>query len=90
MKYKQLYLPDTTILVTRLLTVDGVGELIDYMPIKLAGSATHQHHLMRSGQVVRGTLTFELIWRPAFNYARDPIGPPFHRGERSFSTTALV
>ena len=72
MERKQLYLPDTNILITRFLTVDGVGELIDFMPIKPVGSATHQHHLMRSIQVVRGSLSFELICRPAFNYARDP------------------
>src|SRR5215472_13123245 len=72
MGHKQLYLPDTNILITRFLTVDGVGEIIDFMPIKLVGSATHQHHLMRSVQVVRGTLSFELRCRPAFNYARDP------------------
>jgi GH15 family glucan-1,4-alpha-glucosidase len=71
MERKQLYLPDTNILITRFLTVDGVGEVIDFMPIKLVGSATHQHHLIRSVQVVRGTLSFELLCRPAFNYARD-------------------
>ena len=71
MERKQLYLPDTNILITRFLTVDGVGEIIDFMPIKQAGSASHEHHLMRSVQVVRGSLAFELVCRPAFNYARD-------------------
>src|SRR5437879_9980562 len=33
--YKQLYLPDTNILLTRFLTQDGVGEIIDYMPVSL-------------------------------------------------------
>src|SRR5437763_12485589 len=33
-EYKQLYLPDTNILITRFLTVDGVGEITDFMPIK--------------------------------------------------------
>ncbi len=71
MECKQLYLPDTNILITRFLTVDGVGEIIDFMPIKLAGSAAHSHHLMRSVKVVRGSLSFEMVCRPAFNYARD-------------------
>ncbi len=31
---KQLYLPETNILMTRFLTVDGVGEITDFMPIK--------------------------------------------------------
>src|SRR3989442_4038160 len=68
---KQMYLPDTNILITRFLTVDGVGEVIDFMPIKQVGSAIHQHHLTRSVEVVRGSLSFELVCRPAFNYARD-------------------
>src|SRR5438270_3524042 len=34
MQRKQLYLPDTNILITRFLTVDGVGEIIDFMPVK--------------------------------------------------------
>lgn len=70
-EHKQLYLPDTNILITRFLTADGVGEIIDFMPIKKGGSTTHQHHIMRSVQVVRGSLAFEMLCRPAFNYARD-------------------
>src|SRR3954462_12528258 len=30
---KQLYLPGTAILITRFLSEDGVGEVIDFMPI---------------------------------------------------------
>jgi GH15 family glucan-1,4-alpha-glucosidase len=30
---KQLYLPDTAVLVTRFLTDAGVGEIVDFMPI---------------------------------------------------------
>jgi GH15 family glucan-1,4-alpha-glucosidase len=75
MERKQLYHPDTNILITRFLTVDGVGEIIDFMPIKQAGSAIHQHHLVRSVQVVRGSLSFEMVCRPAFNYARDTHVP---------------
>ncbi|HLH62741.1 MAG TPA: glycoside hydrolase family 15 protein [Ktedonobacteraceae bacterium] len=68
---KQLYLPETNILITRFLTVDGVGEITDFMPIKREGSARHQHHIIRSVAVVRGSLSFDLTCRPAFNYARD-------------------
>lgn len=72
MGHKQLYVPETNVLITRFLCVDGVGEIIDFMPIKEVGSAVHQHHLIRSVSVVRGTLSFEMVCRPAFNYARDP------------------
>src|SRR6516164_7912687 len=40
---RQLYLPETNILITRFLTVDGVAEITDFMPIKSVGSAAHQH-----------------------------------------------
>jgi GH15 family glucan-1,4-alpha-glucosidase len=71
MGYKQLYLPETNILITRFLTVDGVGEITDFMPIKQEGTSEHLHHLVRSVAVVRGSLSFEMVCRPAFNYARD-------------------
>lgn len=72
MGHKQLYLPETNILITRFLSEDGVGEITDFMPVKSAGSAVCAHHLVRSVAVIRGSLSFELICRPAFNYARDP------------------
>src|ERR1051326_5612110 len=34
MRRDQLYLPETNILMTRFLTVDGVAEVTDFMPIK--------------------------------------------------------
>jgi len=71
MGHKQLYLAETNILITRFLCIDGVGEITDFMPIKQVGTAEHQHHLIRSVAVVRGSLSFEMACRPAFNYARD-------------------
>jgi GH15 family glucan-1,4-alpha-glucosidase len=68
---KQLYLPETNILITRFLTVDGVGEITDFMPVKREGSSRHQHHIIRSVAVVRGSLSFDMACRPAFNYAQD-------------------
>src|SRR5712692_11299399 len=53
MQHKQLYWPETNVLITRFLTPDGVGELTDFMPVKPSGSAAHKHHLVRSVAVVR-------------------------------------
>src|SRR3954451_13014529 len=33
MVFKQLYLPDTNVLVTRFLAEEGIAEMIDYMPV---------------------------------------------------------
>ena len=37
---RQLYFPDTAILITRFMTPDGVGEVIDFMPV--AGGQAHR------------------------------------------------
>ena len=71
MTQKQYYLPETTILITRFFTLDGVGEITDFMPIEHAKTHTKRHRIIRAVRVVRGSMTFELICRPAFNYARD-------------------
>jgi GH15 family glucan-1,4-alpha-glucosidase len=31
---KQLYFPESAILITRFMTVDGVGEILDFIPIE--------------------------------------------------------
>jgi GH15 family glucan-1,4-alpha-glucosidase len=68
---RQLYVPDTAILITRFLTPDGVGEVHDYMPV--AGRhATDRHRLVRQLRVVRGTMRFVTDIQPGFDYARQP------------------
>ena len=69
---KQMYLPDTNILVTRFLTENGVGEVTDFMPIQTETRQVDRHGIIRAVHVVNGTLSFHMTCRPAFNYARDP------------------
>ncbi|WP_116948889.1 glycoside hydrolase family 15 protein [Jiangella endophytica] len=66
---KQLYLPGTAILITRFLTEEGVGEVIDFMPV-LDGPATDRHRLVRLVRVVRGRLRFAVDLEPRFDYGR--------------------
>ncbi|MFR9779696.1 glycoside hydrolase family 15 protein [Micromonospora sp. MS34] len=67
---KQLYQPDTPILITRFISADGVAEIIDYMPV--AGEQpTDQHRLVRMVRMIRGSMRFKLECRPRFNYGRD-------------------
>ena len=66
---KQLYFPDTAILITRFMTPDGVGEVHDFMPV-INGAATDRHRLVRQLRVVRGTMRFKIDIQPAFDYAR--------------------
>jgi GH15 family glucan-1,4-alpha-glucosidase len=66
---KQLYFPDSAILITRFMTPDGVGELLDFMP-PLTGKATDRHRLVRVVRVPRGTMRFAMDLQPRFDYAR--------------------
>jgi GH15 family glucan-1,4-alpha-glucosidase len=68
---KQLYLPETNVLVTRFLSPDGVGEVIDFMPVQTSPDGEPHHMVIRWVRVVRGTVTFRLECYPAFDYARE-------------------
>src|SRR5215218_9446313 len=68
---RQLYFPDTAILITRFMTPDGVGEVLDFMPV-VEGKATDRHRLVRLLRVVRGTMRFRADIQPRFDYGRKP------------------
>jgi GH15 family glucan-1,4-alpha-glucosidase len=68
---RQLYLPDSAILITRFMTPDGVGEVHDFMPV-IEGPATGRHRLVRNIRVVRGTMRFAIEVQPRFDYGRKP------------------
>jgi len=93
---KQLYLPDTAVLVTRFLTTAGVGEVVDFMPVIATGPASPTHRLVRMIRCVRGEMTFALDIAPRFDYGREPhalqltdAGAVF-RGARTAMTAHLV
>jgi GH15 family glucan-1,4-alpha-glucosidase len=67
---KQLYFPDTAVLITRFMTADGVGEVLDFMPIDQPERDTARHRLIRIVRVVRGEMRFVLGCAPRFDYGR--------------------
>ncbi|HET9825083.1 MAG TPA: glycoside hydrolase family 15 protein [Chitinophagaceae bacterium] len=67
MKNKQLYLPDTNVLLTRFLSNEGVGELTDFMPVEPVGRG---NKLVRRVTTVRGDVKYEMLCRPRFDYGR--------------------
>ncbi|MGW7195321.1 glycoside hydrolase family 15 protein [Streptomyces chryseus] len=69
---RQLYLADTAVLITRFMTPDGVGEVVDFMPVDQPERATDRHRLVRAMRVVRGTVRFGVECRPRFDYGRAP------------------
>ena len=81
---RQLYMPDTNVLVTRFLGTDSVGEVVDFMvprrpgnPLPHAGSV-----LVRRLRAVRGTVGFMITCRPAFDFGRQDhaVHAPDHGG----------
>jgi len=69
---KQLYLPDTNILLTRFQGAEAVGEVIDFMVPETSGTGRARDLLVRQARAVRGRVTFELACHPAFDYGRAP------------------
>jgi len=65
---KQLYWPDTKVLITRFFAPEGVAEITDYMPV---GVSADDHRIIRRVKVVRGEMDFRMECSPAFDYARD-------------------
>jgi GH15 family glucan-1,4-alpha-glucosidase len=66
---RQLYFPETAMLITRFMTADGVGEVLDFMPV-IEGGPTGRHRIVRKLRVARGTMQFVLDLQPRFDYGR--------------------
>jgi len=66
-KHKQLYLPDTNVLLTRFLARDGVAEITDFMPVE---NLYVGKELIRAVSCIRGPMTFDVVCSPRFNYGR--------------------
>lgn len=64
---KQMYIPDTNVLLTRFLSSEGVGEITDFMPVEDLNGG---NILIRRITNVRGTIKYKMICSPRFNYAR--------------------
>ena len=92
---KQLYFPDTNVLITRFLTPEGVGEVQDFMPIHR--DPHHRRRLVRRVICVRGDMHFRLECEPRFDYARashetqlSEHGAVFHSADLSLMLESKV
>jgi GH15 family glucan-1,4-alpha-glucosidase len=86
---RQMYMPETNVLLTRFLRAEGVGEIIDFMPVqndRSADSGSVMHEIVRIARAVRGAVRFRLECAPAFNYARTPHRAEPVKGGVLFST----
>src|SRR5262249_13825630 len=72
-KLRQMYLPDTNVLVTRFFSDQGMAEITDFMPVgREAGGETEQsaRQLVRIVKSITGSIRFRMECHPAFDYAR--------------------
>jgi GH15 family glucan-1,4-alpha-glucosidase len=69
---KQMYLPETNVLLTRFMTGDGVCELLDLMPVPSGEARAEEvpNCVMRIVRLVYGTMTLDVRCNPRFDYAR--------------------
>src|SRR3989440_1110978 len=86
---KQLYFPDTNVLITRFLTEDGVGEVQDFMPVGEQRDGAHRQRLIRRVVSVRGHMRFHMHIEPRFNYARDTHEVELHEHGAIFRSRDL-
>ena len=73
-RHRQLYLPDSNVLLTRFYSSAGVAELSDFMPVSEPGGT---QAIVRRAKTVRGEIRFRLTCSPRFDYGRAQ-----HRVER--------
>lgn len=64
---KQLYLPDSCILLTRFFANEGMAEISDFMPVKREETL---HELVRRAKTVRGEVHYRMVCAPRFDYGR--------------------
>jgi GH15 family glucan-1,4-alpha-glucosidase len=82
LRTRQLYLPETNILLTRFLSEAGVAEITDFMPIvESKDKRPYGHHILRMLRVIKGRITFQMRCAPRFDYARS--GHAVHKEQDS-------
>ncbi|RMI37615.1 glycoside hydrolase family 15 protein [Streptomyces triticirhizae] len=67
---QQFYFPDTNILITRMLTEDGMVEVQDFMPVLRERDPDHRQRLVRRVVAVRGAMRMWTEVAPRFDYGR--------------------
>lgn len=69
-QHKQLYLPETAVLITRFFSEEGIAEITDYMPVRNESERSY-NAVVRKIKAVRGGIKFKMKMQPRFDYARE-------------------
>jgi GH15 family glucan-1,4-alpha-glucosidase len=87
---KQMYLPDSAILVTRYLSEHGVAEVLDFMPIHDPHVASDRRQLVRAIVGIRGEIELEARIEPRFDYGRRPHAAHVDGARARFESDGLT
>ena len=87
---KQLYFPDTNVLITRFFTPGGVAEVQDFMPIERADPGSHHHRLVRRVVAIKGHVEFYSEFVPRFDYGRETHEMELHPHGILFRSESLA
>jgi pentatricopeptide repeat protein len=96
---RQIYLPDTNVLVSRFLRNDGAGEVTDFMPVRRRHGADESGsaEIVRIVACVRGRVRFRLRCKPAYDFARvrhelsiEPRGAVFRTPDVTFALVSPI
>ena len=80
-KSRQLYFPDTNVLITRFSSEEGIAEVIDFMPVMRPGDGGRDR-VVRTVLGIRGELTLRVEVDPRFDYAR--VAHEAHAADEGF------
>jgi GH15 family glucan-1,4-alpha-glucosidase len=90
-RVKQMYLPDSNVLVTRFLGEHFVGEVVDFMVPHEQGSRRRgASQLVRLVRAIRGRVDVEIRCAPAFDYARARTEVDIVEGSGAFFFSPLA
>jgi GH15 family glucan-1,4-alpha-glucosidase len=94
---KQMYIPDTAILVTRFLSESGIAEVFDFMPIDRPHVVSDRRRIVRAVRGIRGEVEFEASVEPRFDYGRrshrlhvDSTTAVFEAGDQRLQLTSVA
>ncbi|MFR9805416.1 glycoside hydrolase family 15 protein [Pseudonocardia sp. RS010] len=85
---RQMYFPDSAVLVTRFFTDSGVGEVVDFMPV--LGRHNGGSRLVRMVRCMRGKMRFAGHVAPRFDYGRRAHRTEVTESGGMFVTDALT
>lgn len=85
--HKQLYLPETAILISRFFSEEGIAEITDFMPIV---TDEQNFSIVRKVTTVRGEIDYKMKCCPRFDYGRAKHSTTMEEGQVVFHSDTFA